>query len=251
MKKFLIGSFYTMLLVWSTRSQAQTASADSSATAASRLSQRYSQGLRFESRLYNGPEYVNYVKRYVAGHQFFESAETQPATVEYGGSTYHNVPLRYDLVRDLLVLQAPVGALSMHLVSAQVVRFTVDDHTFIRLVADSSKDSPISTGFYDLLVDGPSRLLVGRRKSIQERTTPDGMVGEVSQRDDLFIFTGNRYYPVSSARAVVNLFPDNKAALRKYIRTQKLKFSKTRREDAVADLIRYQASLHAPAAPAK
>jgi hypothetical protein len=252
MKKILIGSFYAMLLIWSNSSIAQTLSADSTAlaTTSGSLSQRYAQGLGFESRLYSGPEYVNYVKRYVTGHQFFESSEPQPAIVEYGGSTYTNVPLRYDLIRDLLVLQSPLGALNMQLVNEHVARFTIDEHTFIRLVADSSKDSPVSTGFYDLLVEGPTRVLAARRKSIQERSVAEGMVGEISQRDELFVFTGNRYYRVSSARAVLNLFPENKAALRKYIRTQKLKFSATQREATIAALVRYQATLRGTASPA-
>lgn len=249
MKNVLISSVCALLLLVTGRSLAQTVSIDSGATA-TLLNQRYVQALGYESRLYNGPEYVNYVRNYINGHQFFETATEQEATVVYGGATYVGVPLRYDLIRDELVLKAPLGALSMQLVNEQVSRFTLDEHTFIRLVADSSSNSPVSTGYYDLLVDGPVRVLVSRRKGIQERSTSDGMTGEVTQKNELFISKDNHYYRVSKAKSVLALFPEHKGELRKFIRTKKLKFSAARRENAIADLVRYAATLAPPAAPA-
>ncbi|MBG8554297.1 hypothetical protein [Hymenobacter guriensis] len=228
---------------------AQSIKADSSAVTAaiSSLSQRYSDGLRYESRLYNGPEYVSTVRSYIKGHAFLASADPQPATVEYGGAMYTGIALRYDLLRDLLVVKAPLGALDMQLVSERVTRFTLDDRQFVRLVVDSASASPVRTGFYEVLLDGPVQVLAARRKNMQQRSTATGMEGEITQKDSYFIGKGTRYYGVDNAKTVLVLFPQNKAALRKYIRTEKLKFGKTSREASLVELARYQATL--PPAP--
>lgn len=245
MKRILVGNVWALSLLWSSHSQAQTATADSSslATTVSRLNQRYATTVGYESGLFNGPEYISYVKAYVQGHPFFEAATNQEGTVEYGGATYRGVKMRYDLIRGQVVLPAPLGALSMRLVNERVKRFTLAGHTFIRIVTDSTTKSEVSTGFYDLLVDGPAQLLASRRKGLQERSTTDGMVGEIRQRNEYFVRKGGRYYQVSSANSVLKLFPEQKAALRKYSRTQKLNFGAAGRENALADLVRYQGTL--------
>ena len=248
MKKILVWSVLVLLLSIGSHALGQTTSADSSlsASAFNSLSQHYTSALRYESGLYNGPEYVNYVKPYLKGHPFFESAEAREATVEYGGSSYIGVPLRYDLMLGQLAVQAPSGALALRLVNERVARFTLGGHTFVRLVANPTNPT-LSTGFYELLVDGPVQVLAARKKGIQERSTSDGMVGEINQRNEFFIRKANHYYPVSKASSVLRLFPENKAALRKHIGAQKLKFNKVRFEEAIVELVRYHASITSPA----
>ena len=90
------------------------------------------------------------------------------------------MPLRYDLVLGQLVLRVPPGVTEMYLVNEKVVRFALGGHTFVRLVADSA-GSPAPTGYYDLLVEGPMRVLAARHKDVQTRATLEGMQGEISQ----------------------------------------------------------------------
>ncbi|RZK28109.1 MAG: hypothetical protein EOO63_11965, partial [Hymenobacter sp.] len=81
----------------------QIVPADSSLLAAARsLRQHYTQALGDESSLYNGAEYVNYVRPSTVGSQFFNSEEPQAALITYGGISYAKVLARYDLVRDQL-----------------------------------------------------------------------------------------------------------------------------------------------------
>ena len=250
MKKSLVVCIGILLFLLSNRALGQAGNADSSAVnaAVSGLRQRYTAAVgRAESRLYNGPEYVSQVEAYLNGHPFFESAQAQNATITYGGATYVGVPLRYDLMLDLLVINAPRGDLDMQLINEKVTGFTVNNHSFIRLVADSVSGSPIRTGFYELLVDGPVQVLTARKKSKQKRSTAQGMVGEITQKNEFFIYKDRRYSPANSARQVLALFPEHKAALRKFVRTEKLKFREASRETDLIDLVRYQATLPAPA----
>jgi len=243
MKYPLLGSALAALYLWPVQGAlAQPAAAADSGAVAS-LRQHQQRALGYESGLYNGPEYVNYVKRYVKGHQFFESAEARLAQVDYSGASYTAVLLRYDLVRDQLVIKAPLGALDMHLVSEQVAGFTLDGHRFIRLAASDNDGLPLRAGFYDLLLDGPMPVLAARRKTLLEESTPRGQEGEITQENELFVYKNQHYYPVSSAGSVLRLFPGHRAALRHYLRAQGLRFRKKSREAAVVALVRQATTL--------
>jgi hypothetical protein len=215
--------------------------------ASSRLNQHYSSGLGNELGLYNGAEYLDYLRSNTEGNPFFAHDNAQPATLVYAGRTYTNVPLRYDLLRGQLVLAAPGSSRQIRLVNEQVARFTLSGHSFIRLVVDSSTSSPVRTGFYDVLVDGPVRLLAAHRKTRQESSRAEGMQREILARDDYFIAKDHRYYAVSKGAEVVRLFPQDKAALRQYIQNNNLNFNPEGREQALAALVRYQATLAAGA----
>ncbi|QIX61338.1 hypothetical protein HER32_09150 [Hymenobacter sp. BT18] len=214
------------------------------------LRQHYEAGLDFDSQLYNGQEYVNYVRSYIKGHAFFDSADPQPGTVEYGGGTY-SVPLRYDIVREVLVLKAPLGALTLQLINERVTRFSLGSHSFIRLVADSSRAAPIRTGFYEVLIDGSVQLLAAHRKNLQQRSVAGGMEGEITQKDEFFVRQGTELHSVGKAKSVLALFPESKARLREYIKTRKLQFSSTRRQEALTALLQYYATLPVPSSPAR
>lgn len=234
-----------VLTLLSQHATGQAWKADSSLVTAAtfHLAQRYNTAIGAESRLYNGPEYVDYVRPGTQGHRFFASSEAQPASISYAGHTYAGVPLRYDLVRGQLVLPAPGGGLTMRLLNEQVTSFSLSGHTFIRLVADSSRSSPIRTGFYDLLVEGPVRLLASHHKTLQRRAGEAGVESEITAYDEYFLYKDQQYYPLAKAAEVFRLFPKNKVALRQFSKDNNLNFNAEGREQALSALVRYQATL--------
>jgi hypothetical protein len=227
----------------------QSAPVDSASLVASNgLWQQYANTVGYESGLYSGPEYVRYTRVGARGFVFFSSEEEQPATVEYGGQTYTNVPLRYDIVRGQLLVEAPLANHDLSLVNERVTRFTLPGHSFVRLVAEPGSNSPIKTGFYEVLVEGPVRVLAAYRKTVEELTTSGGIVSTISDaRSEYFAWQNGRYYRVAKASELLNLFPQHKAALRKYMQDKNLDFGEDTRGYAIAELVRYQATL-APAA---
>lgn len=208
------------------------------ATAERRLQQQYGRAIGAESRLYNGPEYVEYVPPQTKGQPFFLTAEAQPATITYGGNVYPGVPLRYDLVRAQLVLSTPLGR-EMRLLNEQVTRFELGGHAFVRLALDSTQASLAKPDFYEVLVEGPVQLLAAHHKTLQERTAADHVEREITAKDAFFVRKNQRYYPVDNAAALQRLFPARKAALRQYGKEHKLSFRAAERADALSELVRY------------
>jgi hypothetical protein len=226
---------------------AQTAAPDTSLLAATTgLRQQYAHALRDESSLYSGPVYVNYVRPGTLGHRFFDSNEPQAATITYGGITYAGVAARYDLVRDQVVLSAQGGTLDLSLVNERVARFTLGEHTFVRVVGDSATGLPERPAFYELLVPGPVRVLAAYRKKYVEGLQASRIVSDITARStDYFIQKEGRCYAASKMGDVLRLFPQQKAALRSYAQTNKLVFDEAGRAAALMALVRYQATLGA------
>lgn len=190
--------------------------------------------------LYSGPEYVDYAMRYGArvGHQFFLVPEPQPGSVVYNQQPFDNLLLRYDVVLGQLVLNQPTSPLTLRLVNEKLARFTVDGHRFERLQADSTAGL-LTTGFYEVLADGPVRLLVRRAKRLQERIENRMVKAEFIPTDRLYAYKQGRYYALNSKSAVLQLLADREPEVRAYQRQHKLKLRRKLFENVTWALITY------------
>ncbi|MDB5261570.1 MAG: hypothetical protein JWQ14_851 [Adhaeribacter sp.] len=198
----------------------------------------YENGIGEASHLYNGPQYVNYDKYYIEGHQFFRTDEASPGNIFFDGTLYTQAPMLYDLVLDEIVLDHPNSEFQFTLVTEKIKYFTFQGHTFIRLEKDSVGDTPLKGGFYDLLHDGQVKLLAKRTKNLQEQATMDGMKGRFESANKYYIRKENIYYPVKDKRSLLKTLPDKRKELQRYAREQKIKFGKNR-EKALLQLTQF------------
>ncbi|WP_303309438.1 hypothetical protein [Hymenobacter sp. BT730] len=240
---------FLALLAWGVSPPAwgQTQPPDSAflATTARQLNQRYEALVQDQSQLYNGKEYVDYTRYYrkAEGHQFFESNKLQPGSVQYQGHTYPNIPLLYDIRLDQVILQQPATSFYLHLVEENVAAFMLGAHRFLRLENQPASPHPISTGFYELLLDGPVRVLAKRQKEMKELSDQKIYYPVFRSIDQLFLQVGNAYYPVNKLSSVFNALPAQRKELQKFSRSHKLGFKKATREAHLVQLIGYYNSL--------
>ncbi|MCB2408655.1 hypothetical protein [Hymenobacter lucidus] len=197
------------------------------------------------SHLYNGAEYVHYERMYthVEGHQFFQTTELQPGDIYYDGALYHNIPLLYDIKLDQVVLKFPKSPLQLKLVNEKLMSFTVNQHTFVRLVGDNTAKAAVPTGFYDVRLEGKTRVLARRIKKANETITTTGVELSFDEADKFYVEKGGVVYPISGKGAFVAVLEDKKKELRKYISTQKLKFTKEQQEASFIKLAQYYNTL--------
>ena len=107
------------------------------------LDKQYTQGFAAHPQLYNGPEYVDYAKPYHArvGHQYFLTDEKQPGSIYYNNHHFSDLLLAYDVVFDQVVIQHVTSPLTLRFLDKDVRYFTINQHRFIRLEADSTAAS--------------------------------------------------------------------------------------------------------------
>jgi len=174
--------------------------------------------------LYNGPEYIGYDRR-MEGHAFYLADSLMPGRIAYETGLFA-VPLLYDIVKDKLVVVHPSGY-RMALHSDRIQHFSVNNHTFIRL---DSTGQGIPGGFYDLIYDGPTRLLVRRTKQILNTQTTvsslssNGMYGQFDAKTKYYVRRNGAYIQVKNRRALLSALADHRKELAAFARKQRLSF---------------------------
>lgn len=234
--------FFILTLVLCRQTLGQSAATDKSlVSSAAMLEKQYAEAFQLHPQLFNGPEYVDYTKRYYksVGHQFFLSPEKQSGSVYYNNHYFQDISLNYDVVLNQVVLTHANSSFDLRLINDNIRYFYMGNHLFTRLVADSTSASVIRTGYYEVLVDSTVQLLARRSKRMQERVEQGHVNLEFIATDKLFIKKAGTYYPVSSKGSVTRLFADHGKEVQKYIQSNKLKFKKASREEAIAQLTRY------------
>jgi hypothetical protein len=221
------------------------ASSDSLAVVAAvaAATQQYVQQAQPESVLFNGPEYVNRNSPGTIGHQYFGSADPQLGTITYRNAQFREILLSYDLALDQVVMTYPSQAVTVMLVPEKIGAFSLGNHQFVRLLADSITTSQAPTGFYEVLLTGPASLLARHTKRVQQTTVQQNLRLEFRQTDQLFVRTASTVAPVDNLKDVLNLLPAHKAEVQRYARQQQLRFSGAQREASFSSALRYYASL--------
>jgi hypothetical protein len=206
--------------------------------------QQYHRFIGNEAPLYNGRQYAEYESRIHEGHPFFQARDFHQASILYDGILYENIPLKFDLVKKNIVIQAPSGGFNVIVLEDKVSYFEVQGHKFIRLTKDSAGRKLLSTGFYDLLYDGKSIQLLKKetKRILEDPNGYDGLRRSIKDVADYYIGKAGVYYTANSKSRVLDLLKDQKPALRQYIRKNKLKFRADKENDLVK-LIAYYDSI--------
>lgn len=243
-----IVAFPGLLVAWlalpqPTQAQAQAADSSQLRLAKQAAALRYAAATATESRLLSGTDYVNRTKPYVQGSPFFPSPEVKLGSLQYDGFYFEAVPMRYDCHLDRVVVQPPSRAIALQLVPEKVAAFTLDGHHFVRLATDSVANPQVRAGFYDLLADGPARLLARHTKRSYEQSTEQGMEGSFEETVRFFVQQHDTYQEVAKLKDITALFPEHKADLQRFARSQHLSFKEAYRENSLAALLTHYNSL--------
>ena len=184
----------------------------------------YNPFIEKQSRLYNGIEHIGYAYK-IKGHAYFLQRELAIGTVAYDELEFANVLMLFDLLKDQVIIQHLNGFSKVGLVSEKIKEFTLLNHRFIRLQADSAAGSPITTGFYDELYTGLLKVLVKRGKFIEE-TIKDELEREFIQTNVFFIQKEGRYYAIKNYKGLLTVLKDKAPGVKQYLRKNRIKFRK-------------------------
>jgi hypothetical protein len=187
------------------------------------------------AQIYHGSEFIRNGMK-VTGFPFYKSDSLFKGTVSYQGTIYPDQSLQYDLVAGELITNNYPHSSFIVLSTDKVDSFTIDDHVFVKLKTEKSNGLP-SSGFYDQLISDEPGLYVNRYKKFVPAT--GSIDPKYTAYDDYYVRMKNVYYPVDGKNALLELFRDHKDDLKKYIRTNKIKFNKNKESSLVLTTIYY------------
>ncbi len=176
-----------------------------------------------DPRLYNGYEYIRNGTP-AKGFPFFYADSLLPGSLFYDGILYPNIDLEYDLVQDQLVIRDYTGNALISLVSQKVDRFSIDGHRFRYVAAE--KTDQLKSGFYEVLYTaGPAALLARHEKKLVAAANTQDQA-RYTEASSHFLQLHDRYYRVDGEDQLLDALQDKKAALKKYIHDNKIRFRK-------------------------
>lgn len=187
--------------------------------------------------LYNGPQYYIYDSP-AEEHQFFLSEEWKIGSVFYDGQLFREVPLLYDIVKDQLVARYKHGFGNVALQSQKVGYFTLPEHTFLRVEADTGRVEGLRTGFYDQLYGGKTKVVARRTKERQQDLTDRKVIINFPEKDIFYLYRDGEYHSVRTRKSVLSYLEDQKRPLKKYLREKNLSFRENR-EAAILAMTAY------------
>ncbi|MGV3588825.1 MAG: hypothetical protein ACO1OF_17600 [Adhaeribacter sp.] len=202
----------------------------------------FNQSAGSQKRLYNGSVYEEYKYSFLNGHPFFKSSESGNGTVFYDGILYTNVPLRYDLLKDKLVLEHYDESSQLSLIREKIAYFTLHNHTFVYLTPDSLVNTPLTAGFYDQLQQGQVSLLAKRNTRVEQKTVPGGVERRLQPKVRYFLKQNQQYYAVKSQSALLKILKEKKKELQLYVKQNNLRYGNNL-EDGLVKIIAYYNSL--------
>ena len=167
----------------------------------------------------NGPVYYNqYKSRDVSITPFLGLDEFVPGDVRYDGQPYFNVPLKYDIHNDVLVMQPAAGGnfTSVRLIAEKTAEFRIHNRKFINLEFGIAKVPEFINGFYEENFVGNGFIFyVKHHKHAKEIIANQALFTDYTADDEFIIFK-NGYHKIGSKNSIVKLFPELKNEINQY-----------------------------------
>ncbi len=202
-------------------------SKDKAGGAYAKAVEQYHESLSPETGLYNGIEYIDYAYTIQEGSPFFGLTPFDSGSVVYENMLYRNVLLAFDIVKSNVVIYDASRLHKIVLNSRNVNDFVASGHQFTHLTKDSANAADMTAGFYEVLYDGPSRVLKKEKRTVQESlSTPTFSKRYVTYASDFYIRKGNTYHSINSKAALFSLFKDKQKEVQKQLKKKKLKFKR-------------------------
>jgi hypothetical protein len=215
------------------KSSAQNAREDTLlySSTAKRVIDYFNTTIAEQSEIYNGVKYELYPPANKGTFYFHDKNYCIASLIRYNGTWFKNIPVLYDVHNDAMI---SVNGDNLFVLDApRTSDIYLLDHHFIYL--DTKSPDELTPGFYDLLYDGKSQVLVKRTKLIDESKTTEIVYED---KTAIYVKKENKYLPVNSKGAVMDIFKSKRKELNQYLKSNKIKYNKDQ-EGAVARLASY------------
>lgn len=215
-----LASYLFFYLILSRPCEAQSPPVDSNALKSAILTYTHSNAA--ETRLYNGILYPGY-DRQAQGHPFFLSDGFITGSIDYDGILYPELPLSYDLEKDILIIPNKQRNTTIQLLTEKLSGFVVNGHNFIYLTPDSGAVNPPAPGFYEVLYKGSTTAIVHHRKLLKAGVHTEDP-SKYIQYDDWYLEQHGHYQAIHNNSSMISAFRKQNRPLKEYLKKNRLDF---------------------------
>lgn len=158
--------------------------------------------------LYNGTVHINTLRSADDSNRYYPADRYNPGNIVYDGQPYADVPLKYDLLKDVIIVKTAdeKGNLGVNLITEKVKMFTLNGKKFVNINFEGK--APKFKGFYeeDVLTD-KLNFYTKYRKSNIEVLRNDGVFYRYETSNNFVFKYQDTYYPINSQSDAIRIFP--------------------------------------------
>lgn len=173
------------------------------------------------SSVYNGIEHLGYSSG-IEGIAYYNTPEWIPGTLVYRDQSYAGVFLKYDLVKDEVILQHFNGFTGIILFSPRIHSFSLANSKFVNVQSSNGRN-----GIYQEMATGKIGFYAKRIKQIDERLLPHGVEKKIVTKNAYYLMKDGVLHTVRNEKAVMDLVKDKKNEVRSHLKGSGLKFRKS------------------------
>lgn len=213
-------SFCTLLLVLVLGSLPATAQSPLRDSAL----QSYYRFIRENAAIFSGSAYLPRGTE-ITGHPFYREDSLQSGSLVCQGILYENIPLKYEIFDDALILKDYTQNYFIRLNSSKIAAFSLANAEFVRPSYDDPALEADHPGFYQRIYLGNSEVLVKHKKVLLYKTTVEKTLTWYEPYQFYYIRKGNEWFTIRSGNDMARAFSDKKTEIRRFLQN-KDKFKK-------------------------
>ncbi|GAB3429477.1 hypothetical protein [Niabella aquatica] len=181
--------------------------------------------LGVDAEIFNGRVYNDYRSSLFSGSPLLSVAQNTLGDVVYNGIWYRNLPLMYDVYKDVLLGFKYGDNLLYEIEKSRISLFHLGEREFVHLNTASYPNA--APGFYEVLFKGgKSNVWVKYGKEYSEDLGSTSTRRILTDRVQYFIEKQGMFNRVNSARAILKQYNDKQDEMKKYIKDHGLNAKK-------------------------
>ena len=191
------------------------------ALSSEQVSEFFDQIYGVDQRLVSGSFYYGPQRGSIMGNAFFIDETWKKGSVSLDDITYENLDLKYDIIKNLVVLKFKSlnhSELQISLKNEEIDTFRMDNRIFVPLPVDSINNS---NRFCELIVSGEINYFIQKRKVLQ-LSNGGAYDFEYQEYIQQYIQIDDQLVPFKGWHMIYRLLPEIKQDLRKFIRSEGL-----------------------------
>ncbi|MGE9314490.1 hypothetical protein ACLOAU_22735 [Niabella sp. CJ426] len=174
--------------------------------------------------VYSGRLFLGYASN-IKGSPYIPETGWSSGSVLYNNIWYKMSNLKLDVHTRELIIQTP-AQFSIIPSGYRISSFILGERKFLRI--DSTTRSVAKAGFYEILLDGPLKVLAWRTATLEQKIEQLTLEYEFLRKDEFFLQKNGQLIKIVSKRDVYEPLKDKKKLIKKTLKPLGLSFKKNK-----------------------